>query len=51
MSDNSEASDSEPPAENIVADSLILAQLSWSSTNLILIFLYWTYLLYASISR
>ena len=34
-----------------VSDKLVLAQLICSSTNLIVIFIYWTYLLYASISR
>ena len=34
-----------------VTEALVLAQLVASSTNLILIFVYWTYLLYASISR
>ena len=37
--------------EDSVSEKLVLAQLIWSSTNLIIIFLYWTYLLYASISR
>ena len=38
-------------ASDLVTESLVLAQLVCSSTNLILIFVYWTYLLYASISR
>ena len=38
-------------ASDQVTESLVLAQLVCSSTNLILIFVYWTYLLYASISR
>lgn len=38
-------------ASDQVVESLVLAQLVTSSTNLILIFVYWTYLLYASISR
>ena len=37
--------------EDAVTEALVLAQLVASSTNLILIFVYWTYLLYASISR
>ena len=36
---------------DIIPDKLVLAQLICSSTNLIVIFIYWTYLLYASISR
>ena len=38
------------PSDQVV-ESLVLAQLVSSSSNLILIFVYWTYLLYASISR
>ena len=37
--------------DDAVTEALVLAQLVASSTNLILIFVYWTYLLYASISR
>ena len=32
------------------SEKLVLAQLVCSSTNLIIIFIYWSYLLYASIS-
>ena len=43
--------DTDIDAIDQVGDKLVLAQLVCSSTNLIVIFIYWTYLLYASISR
>ena len=43
--------DTDIDAIDQVSDKLVLAQLVCSSTNLIVIFIYWTYLLYASISR
>ena len=46
-----EAGELGDPGSGEVVESLVLAQLVCSSTNLILIFVYWTYLLYASISR